>query len=145
MIFYYYKITNIKNGSFYVGITTDPSKRRTQHFNELKNNRHCNYKMQKDYNKFGEQVFVFEVIETLKTESKEEAYQHEYNLIQNLQATSSYNILEGGNLNPVYSEQVIEKIKKTHQGKYDNVLQYRFENNSFVLENVYNGLRRFQR
>lgn len=27
MKFYYYKITNIKNGSFYIGITTDPKKR----------------------------------------------------------------------------------------------------------------------
>ena len=27
MKFYYYKITNIENGSFYIGITTDYTKR----------------------------------------------------------------------------------------------------------------------
>lgn len=32
MKFYYYKITNIKNGSFYIGITTDPKKTRTLAF-----------------------------------------------------------------------------------------------------------------
>lgn len=141
MNFYYYKITNIKNGSFYIGITTNPNKRMRQHFQDLENNQHCNYKMQEDYNKFGKQAFVFKIIETLNTESKEEAYQHEYELIQHFQATFSYNILEGGKLNPVYSEQVVEKLKKTHQSKYDNILQYKLENNSFVLENIYNGIR----
>ena len=40
MKFYYYKISNIKNGSFYIGITTDYIKRKKQHFNNLKNKSH---------------------------------------------------------------------------------------------------------
>lgn len=31
MKFYYYKITNIKNGRFYIGITTNPKEREHQH------------------------------------------------------------------------------------------------------------------
>ena len=35
MKFYYYKITNIKNGSFYIGITTNFEKRKYQHLYNL--------------------------------------------------------------------------------------------------------------
>ena len=65
MKFYYYKITNIENGSFYIGITTDYEKRKKQHFNNLKNKTHPNYKIQKDFDLYGENAFVFEVIEEL--------------------------------------------------------------------------------
>ena len=141
MKFYYYKIANIKNGSFYIGITTDLKKRKKQHFDNLKNGNHPNYKIQEDYNKYGKDAFEFIVLEELTFESKEKAYQHEYDLIQKYQATNSYNILEGGLLNPVYSPQVVKKLRATHQAKYDNVLQYSFDGKHFHLEHIYAGLR----
>lgn len=71
MIFYYYKITNIENGSFYIGITENPTNRKNQHFKQLRAGKHINYKIQNDYNMYGENAFQFEVIEELDTESKE--------------------------------------------------------------------------
>ena len=140
MKFYYYKITNTENGSFYIGITTDYEKRRKQHFYQLEKGTHQNYKMLKDYQQFGSTKFTFEIIDELEG-SKEEGYEHEYQLIQQFEATKSYNILEGGKLNPVYSPQVVEKLKKTHQEKYADILQYSFDGKSFRLVARHKGIR----
>ena len=94
-------------------------------------------KMDKDY-----YVAAIDHIMSIELDTtKEEAYQHEYDLIQQYHATESYNISEGGLINPVYCPQVVEKLKKTHQEKYPDILQYKFENNNFALVNRYNGLR----
>ena len=85
MKFYYYKITNIENGSFYIGVTTDCIKREKQHFSQLEAQRHPNYKIQRDYNLFGKNAFKFEVFDELEG-TEEEGYAHEYELIQKLKA-----------------------------------------------------------
>lgn len=140
MKFYYYKITNIKNGSFYIGITVDYLKRKREHFSQLECNTHVNYKMQSDYNIYGKDSFTFEVIEEFDGDA-EEAYNKEYELIQKYNATSSYNIAEGGHLNPVYSSQIINKIKETHQEKYDNIIQYEFDGHAFHFVEIFGSLR----
>ena len=140
MKFYYYKITNIENGSFYIGVTTDYVKRKKQHFYQLEEGKHKNYKMQNDYNIYGKDAFKFEVFSELEG-TEEEGYAYEYDLIQQYHATESYNILEGGKLNPVYSPQVIKKLKKSHQEKYDNVLQYSFDGKRFTLVAIHQGIR----
>lgn len=139
MKFYYYKITNIKNGSFYIGITTNFKKRKYQHLYNLQNQLHLNYKMQKDFDAYGIDNFKIEVIDEFEG-SVTEGYQKEYELIQLYHATNSYNILEGGQINPVYSPQCLAKIKKTHQDKYDNILQYGFDGHVFELINKFGSL-----
>lgn len=140
MKFYYYKIINIKNGSFYIGITTNYQKREKQHFSMLENQAHPNYKMQKDYDLYGRTAFIFEVIDEYDGDV-EDAYSKEYEIIQKEHATNSYNILEGGKLNPVYCPQVLEKIKRSHQEKYDNILQYSFNGKQFELVAIYGSIR----
>ena len=140
MKFYYYRITNIKNGRFYIGITTNFKKRQQQHFNKLQNHSHPNYKMQDDYDVYGAEAFQMTIIEEFDG-TNDDAYFKEYELIQKYHATDSYNILEGGLLNPVYSPQVIEKLKKTHQNKYDDILQYKFNEKKFILVGQYAGIR----
>ena len=140
MKFYYYKISNIKNGSFYIGITTNFEKRKYQHLYNLQNHSHPNYKMQKDFDIYGMDNFKIELIDEFEGDISE-GYQKEYELIQLYHATNSYNILEGGQINPVYSSQCIEKIKKTHQDKYDNILQYSFDGHTFELINKFGSLR----
>ena len=124
----------------YIGITTDYEKRKKQHFKQLEGNYHTNYKMQKDYNIYGEKSFTFEVIEEFDGDEKE-AYNKEYELIQKTHATKYYNILEGGHLNPVYSPQCIQKLKESHQKKYDNILQYNFDGHHFQLLNTFGSIR----
>jgi predicted GIY-YIG superfamily endonuclease len=139
MNFYYYQITNIENGSFYIGITTNFEKRKKQHLNNLENHIHPNYKLQKDYDIYGKEKFTIKIIDQF-TGDIGEAYNKEYELIQKYNATNSYNILEGGQLNPVYSPQCLSKIKKTHQAKYDNILQYSFNGHKFIFIQQFGSL-----
>ena len=93
-----YKITNIKNNKVYIGESLNIIKRWSEHINELKNNNHCNYKLQNDFNKYGINNFKFEVILYLDESIKnyvdkylliyyEDKYIKEYNSI-----SSGYNI-----------------------------------------------------
>lgn len=47
---------------FYIGSSLDLKKRRQQHLSNLRANRHHSYRMQKDFNEFGENGFVFYVL-----------------------------------------------------------------------------------
>lgn len=58
-----YKITCIVNGRIYVGSTVNLLKRKRDHFSYLRRNRHGNPKLQRAWNKHGEQAFIFEVLE----------------------------------------------------------------------------------
>jgi group I intron endonuclease len=60
-----YKIINVVNNKFYVGSAVDLKRRKTRHFSELRNNRHSNGKLQNAWLKYGEQAFVFVVVEEL--------------------------------------------------------------------------------
>ena len=52
-----YSITNKINNKKYIGVTKDLDTRKRKHFWELKNNRHSNEKLQRDYNVFGASAF----------------------------------------------------------------------------------------
>lgn len=60
-----YKIINVVNNKFYVGSAVDLKRRKTRHFSELRNNKHPNGRLQNSWNKYGEQAFVFVVVEEL--------------------------------------------------------------------------------
>ena len=57
-----YKITNIINGNFYIGSSSNIRKRREKHFRYLRNGGHENKHLQHAFNKYGESAFVFEII-----------------------------------------------------------------------------------
>jgi len=58
-----YKITNIENHRLYVGSAINLGIREKQHFWYLKNNIHQNTFLQNDYNKHGQEKFIFEILE----------------------------------------------------------------------------------
>lgn len=60
-----YKIINVVNNKFYVGSAVDLKRRKTRHFSELRNKKHSNPKLQNAWVKYGEQAFVFVVVEEL--------------------------------------------------------------------------------
>jgi group I intron endonuclease len=60
-----YKIINTVNGKFYVGSTTNTRERFRVHRNRLRNNKHHSPHLQAAWNKYGESMFVFHVIETI--------------------------------------------------------------------------------
>ena len=58
-----YKIINVVNNKFYVGSAVNLRKRKSRHFSELRNNRHNNRHLQAAWLKYGEQAFVFVIVE----------------------------------------------------------------------------------
>jgi group I intron endonuclease len=60
-----YKIINVVNNKFYVGSAVDLKRRKSRHFSELRNGRHNNRYLQAAWLKYGEQAFVFVVVEAL--------------------------------------------------------------------------------
>lgn len=61
-----YKIINVVNNKFYVGSAVNLRKRKTRHFSELRTGKHKNRHLLAAWNKYGEQAFVFVVIEEVE-------------------------------------------------------------------------------
>lgn len=59
-----YRITNTVNGMIYIGSSIDVVNRWWQHRKELRSGKHHNDKLKKAFKKYGEDAFVFEVMET---------------------------------------------------------------------------------
>ena len=58
-----YKITNIMNKKCYVGSSININKRKNQHFNDLLEEKHHSIVLQRAYNKYGKENFIFEVLD----------------------------------------------------------------------------------
>lgn len=74
-----YKITNTKNGKFYIGSARKSFiSRFNTHKSNLKHNKHKNTHLQNSYNKYGLDVFEFEILEYCSEErnilSREQYY-----------------------------------------------------------------------
>lgn len=63
-----YTITNIINNRIYVGFASNMMKRKGQHFAKLRKRIHENERLQNSFNKYGEENFVFDVIERCEIE-----------------------------------------------------------------------------
>ena len=58
-----YKITNLKNGKFYIGSSNDIDNRWTCHIRDLTNKCHTNPKLQHAWDFYGKDIFKFEIVE----------------------------------------------------------------------------------
>ena len=58
-----YQIVNSVNNKIYIGQTTRGELRWKDHLRDLRRNRHPNHKLQVDFDKFGEEVFSWSIIE----------------------------------------------------------------------------------
>ena len=63
-----YRIRNLINNKVYIGSTKNMKVRWAKHKALLRHNKHQNTHLQSAWNKYGEDAFVFEVIEECKTE-----------------------------------------------------------------------------
>lgn len=95
---YIYKIENLINHKVYVGLTNNPSRRKTRHFYDLSKGQHDNPHLQKAYDKYGLENFKFEVIQEYNC-SEDEIKQYEKYWIKELKAYGEgYNCNPGGDL-----------------------------------------------
>ena len=93
-----YKISCIKNDKFYIGYASlNFGDRRDCHFASLANGYHFSQEMQFDYNKYGRNNFVFEIIEEIDSNDIEVFKDRERYWIKELSAIENgYNISTGG-------------------------------------------------
>jgi group I intron endonuclease len=132
-----YKIINQVNNKVYIGQTDRLNDRKREHFYRLERNEHHNEHLQKSYNKYGKEVFKFEIVEL--TENLDERELHWINENGGLNSKNIYNLKNPktkewseytkvkrsksilGENNPNYgnrwSEEQKEKLSKTKKGK----------------------------
>jgi len=77
-----YKIQNSQTGDYYIGSSIDIHKRWIQHRNKLRRNYKDNPILQNAWNKYGEENFVFEILEEC---DRNEALRLETQLLVELQ------------------------------------------------------------
>jgi len=107
---YIYQILNLKNGKFYLGSTIQPRIRKLKHFNELRKNKHHCIHLQRAFNKYGENNFIFIILETCSNGLK-----REQELLDKIDFEDSYNVSKsasGGDLisNHPNKDNIVKKI-----------------------------------
>lgn len=71
-----YEIRNIKNGHCYIGSSVSIKSRWNEHRRKLRENKHHNKHLQNAWNKYGENIFVFHIIETCERQETIEREQY---------------------------------------------------------------------
>lgn len=145
MKYYYYEILNLSNEKRYIGITTNPVKRKNEHFNNLRHGKHVNIHLQRAWNLTGENSFVFNIREEKEFDNPQLAYDYEWQLIQTF---GDYNILQGALVNPMYTPDIKKKMTTTKQSQVDNILQIKEvseENNEYEIIAKWNSMKEAHR
>ena len=83
-----YAIINILNGHFYIGSAINLYNRKSEHFRNLRNDKHPNPRLQNAYNRDGSDAFRFAIVE--RVEHAETLIMFEQHYIDNL--SPEYNI-----------------------------------------------------
>ena len=71
-----YKITNTITGDFYIGSSKDIKRRCAEHKCKSRWKKYPNNQMYQDMQKFGLEIFVFEILEEVEIDSLKEMEQH---------------------------------------------------------------------
>lgn len=115
-----YKITNKVSGLVYIGSSGNMKRRWGTHKSGLRNQTHRNKHLQNSWNKYGEEAFVFDVLEECKKEDKmaiEQEYLDaaDFTKLYNI-STSAYGPSQEYRFNPLFVLNIQGKIL----GKFKN-------------------------
>lgn len=90
-----YKITNIKNNKIYIGSSKSILQRWKNHIKELESNKHKNIYLQHDWNEYGKDSFIFEVLKECSENIRYSVEQEYLNSLMPFYRTGNgYNICE---------------------------------------------------
>ena len=128
-----YKIKNVINNKLYIGSSLNVNKRIKQHKRSLLKGNHHSVKLQRSYDKYGENNFKYEIIEETYIENLIIREQHYIDLFDCY--NNGYNSVEfaGSNLGMKHSDSTKDKIRfismgnknmlnKTHTNETKNII-----------------------
>lgn len=112
-----YKITCVVTDDFYVGSAVKPKRRRWEHWDALKKNRHHCRSLQEAWNEYGEDAFDFEIIEEVADESRLLLIEDTY-LMQHAGQQHCYNTALSTQIPSSSQKEVREKIAQSLKEHY---------------------------
>lgn len=126
-----YRIVNLISGDFYIGSSKDIERRWSEHKRKLNIRKHQNVILQRAWDKYGENNFSFEVVETCSLENLLVLENHY------LSKNPKYNIVKvakGGDTisNNPNRDLIIEKISKKSSGKNNPNYGGKFKNDDWL-------------
>jgi group I intron endonuclease len=123
-----YQITNMLTGDFYIGSSVSFERRVWQHRYALRQNKHKNPHMQASWNKYGDESFVFEILEQVPDDGNVLAAENKY-LHKFVGRKDCFNInpdAERSRLGTTLSKESREKISLSRKGKHGGENHYRY-------------------
>lgn len=113
-----YRITCTTTGKFYIGSAINLQNRRRVHFHHLRRNTHHSITLQRAWNKYGEQAFIFEVVELVLVAFLIEREQFWLDTLLPFDG-NGYNIdrVAGSRLGQHVSLETREKLRQANLGK----------------------------
>jgi group I intron endonuclease len=106
------------NDKIYIGSATNIYNRKHRHLHDLKKNKHCNKKLQNYFNKYGEENFIFDVIEYCNIEvliEREQYYLDSINPFLNICK------IAGNSKGFRHSEETKKNLSKNRKGKSNSL------------------------
>lgn len=123
-----YRITNMANGKFYVGSADSFARREWQHKYYLRRNEHKNPHLQAAWNKYGEEMFVFEIVETIPEGEDQLVWEDKW-LRECVGKTDCYNVntlATAPRLGITLSEESKAQLSANRKGKHAGEDHYRY-------------------
>lgn len=112
-----YSITNTVNGKRYIGQSINVQNRIANHKSALRHNHHENEHLQKSFNKYGEDCFIFDIICECAEEQLDELERYYIFYYDCMNPDKGYNLESGGNARKHWSNELLEKMKAVRGGE----------------------------
>ena len=95
-----YSITNTATGKLYIGQATNLHARRLSHLGRLRRHEHRCRHLQSAFDKYGEHVFRFDILEACPRQRLDERERHYISLFGTTDPKKGYNTEPGGSTRP---------------------------------------------
>jgi group I intron endonuclease len=123
-----YRITNMANGYYYIGSAESFARREWQHKYELKKGAHKNPRLQAAWNKYGPDMFVFEIVEEIPEGRSAFDIENTY-LLKCVGQSDCYNVNTdaiGMRTGIPMTEESKNKVSRNRKGKHAGEKHYRY-------------------
>jgi group I intron endonuclease len=118
-----YKITSVTSGKIYIGCASNVRTRINAHLYDLRRKKHNNSCLQKAWTKYGEENFVFEIIEECVISNLHAREHYWVNKLNCLDRSIGYNLKPTDpNGCSIHSEETKEKLRLANKGKKPSIL-----------------------